>query len=33
MSGEYVILIETYWNNDITRKLNIGTYSTGNNAL
>ena len=33
VSGEYVILIETYWSNDVTRKLNVGTYSTGNNTL
>lgn len=28
--GEYAILIESYWTSDINRKLNVGTYSTGN---
>ncbi len=26
-AGEYMILVEAYWSNDLTREFNIGTYS------
>jgi hypothetical protein len=29
-AGEYIVLVEAYWSNDVTRDFNIGTYSDRN---
>jgi hypothetical protein len=32
-AGDYIVLVEAYWSNELVRKYNIGTYSEGEIAM